>query len=150
MKVEVLATGSKGNCYQLTSGEKRILLDCGLAYNKILKLLDFKLPDAVMVTHEHKDHAHAAQDFIKHGVDVYMTTGTAMALGLEKHHRLHLIKSDSIAIESDSIAVESFEVNIKWKINHTIPTATAIYVTYRLQGMLRVEGLYSRMKRYIP
>ena len=110
MKVEVLATGSKGNCYLLTSGERRILLDCGLPYKKTLKLLDFKLPDAVLVTHEHKDHAHAAQDFMNKGVDVYMTCGTAMALGLEKNHRLHLIKSYSIAIESDSIAVESFEV----------------------------------------
>ena len=89
--VEVLATGSKGNCYLLTSGEKRILLDCGLPYKKTLKLLDFKLPTAVLVTHEHKDHATAAEDFIKHGVDVYMTCGTAMALGLEENHRLHLI-----------------------------------------------------------
>lgn len=91
--VEVLATGSKGNCYLLTSGETRILLDCGIAYKKTLKLLDFKLPTAVLVTHEHQDHAKAAEDFIKHGVDVYMTTGTAMALGLEENHRLHLIEN---------------------------------------------------------
>lgn len=89
--VEVLATGSKGNCYLLTHGETKILLDCGLPYKKTLKLLDFKLPTAVLVTHEHKDHAMAAKDFIKHGVDVFMTTGTAMALGLEKTHRLNLI-----------------------------------------------------------
>ncbi len=91
IEVEVLATGSKGNSYLLTSGEARILLDCGLSYKKTLKLLDFKLPTAVLVTHEHKDHAKAAEDFIKHGVDVYMTCGTAMALGLEENHRLHLI-----------------------------------------------------------
>ena len=105
--IEVLATG---NSYLLRSGETRILLDCGLSYKKTLKLLDFKLPTAVMVTHEHKDHAKAAADFIKHGVDVYMTCGTAMALGLEENHRLHLIESDSIAIETDSTQVESFEV----------------------------------------
>lgn len=89
--VEVLATGSRGNCYLLTSGETRILLDCGLPYKKTLKLLDFKLPDAVLVTHEHKDHAHAAKDFLNHGVDVYMSYGTADALELEKNHRLHFV-----------------------------------------------------------
>lgn len=89
--VEVLATGSKGNCYLLTSGETRILLDCGLSYKKTLKLLNFKLPTAVLVTHEHQDHAKSAEDFIKHGVDVYMTCGTATALGLEENHRLNLI-----------------------------------------------------------
>lgn len=106
--VEVLATGSKGNCYLLTSGETRILLDCGLSYNKILKLLDFKLPDAVLVTHEHKDHAHAAQDFMNKGVDVYMTCGTAMALGLEKHHRLHLIESDKYFSAGDFTVIASY------------------------------------------
>jgi len=92
IEVEVLATGSKGNCYILTSGESRILLDCGLPYKKTLKLLDFKLPTAVLVTHEHKDHAKAAEDFIKRGVDVFMTRGTADALNLEKSHRLNLIE----------------------------------------------------------
>lgn len=96
IEVEVLATGSKGNCYLLTSGETRILLDCGLSYKKTLKLLDFKLPTAVLVTHEHQDHAKAAADFIKHGVDVYMTCGTAMTLGLEENHRLHLIEVEEL------------------------------------------------------
>ena len=90
--VEVLATGSKGNCYLLTSGDTRILLDCGLPYKKTLKLLDFKLPTAVLVTHEHQDHAKAAQDFLNHGVDVYMTKGTADALKLEENHRLKIVK----------------------------------------------------------
>ena len=99
--VEILATGSKGNCYLLTSGESRILLDCGLPYKKTLKLLDFKLPTAVLVTHEHKDHATVAVDFIKHGVDVFMTAGTAMALGLEKSHRLNLIDDKEFSPDAD-------------------------------------------------
>lgn len=57
INVEILATGSKGNCYLLKSGETKILLDCGLAYKKTLELLNFELPTAVLVTHEHKDHA---------------------------------------------------------------------------------------------
>lgn len=93
IEVEVLATGSSGNAYLLTSGEERILLDCGLPYKKLLKLLDFKLPSAVLVTHEHKDHATAAEDFINHGVDVFMTRGTAERLNLKENHRLYLIKN---------------------------------------------------------
>lgn len=77
--IEVLATGSKGNCYLLTSGTARILLDCGLPYKKTLELLNFELPSAVLVTHEHQDHAKAVADFIKHGADVYLTPGTERA-----------------------------------------------------------------------
>ena len=95
IEVEVLGTGSKGNCYLLKSGKSRILLDCGLPYKKTLKLLNFKLPSAVLVTHEHKDHATAAKDFIKHGVDVFMTAGTADALNLEKSHRLQLTEHET-------------------------------------------------------
>lgn len=101
IEIEVLATGSKGNSYLLKSGGTRILLDCGIAYKKTLKLLEFKLPTAVLVTHEHKDHAKAAEEFIKHGVDVYMTAGTAMALGLEENHRLHLIGEEEFSPDSD-------------------------------------------------
>ena len=101
IEVEVLATGSKGNCYLMKSGETKILLDCGLAYKKTLELLNFELPSAVLVTHEHKDHAKAAEDFIKHGVDVFMTAGTAMALGLEKSHRLNLIDDKEFSPDAD-------------------------------------------------
>jgi len=114
--IEVLATGSKGNCYLLKSGETRILLDCGLTYKKTLELLDFKLPSAVLVTHEHQDHAKAAADFMKHGVDVYMTTGTAMALGLEENHRLHLIA------HGDNFKIGEYVGYAFW-VNHDVAEA---------------------------
>lgn len=111
INIEVLATGSKGNCYLLKSGGTKILLDCGLAYKKTLELLNFELPTAILVTHEHKDHAKAAEDFIKHGVDVYMTAGTAMALGLEKSHRLHLIE------DGDNFKIGDF-VDYAFEVQH--------------------------------
>lgn len=107
--IKILASGSSGNAYLLTSGETRILLDCGLAYKKLLQLLDFKLPDAVLVTHEHQDHAKASKDFINHGVDVYMTKGTADALQLEENHRLNLL-DDYGDFWVNNIYVYSFKV----------------------------------------
>ncbi len=90
MKIEVLGTGSSGNCYKVKIGKATLLLECGLPYKVIQKKLDFKVSeiDACLVTHEHMDHAKAVKDLMKAGVDCYMTKGTAEALKVNGH-RLH-------------------------------------------------------------
>lgn len=87
MKIEVLGTGSSGNCYKVKIGKATLLLECGLPYKVIQKKLNFKISeiDACLVTHEHMDHAKAVKDLIKAGVDCYMTKGTAEALGVSGH-----------------------------------------------------------------
>lgn len=89
MQIEVLGTGSAGNCYKVEIGRATLLLECGLPFKTIQQRLNFKLSDidACLVTHEHMDHAKAVKDLMKAGVDCYMTKGTAEALEL-KGHRL--------------------------------------------------------------
>lgn len=87
MKIQVLGTGSSGNCYKVKIGNATLLLECGLPYKVIQKKLNFKVSDidACLVTHEHMDHAKAVKDLMKAGVDCYMTKGTAEALGVSGH-----------------------------------------------------------------
>lgn len=61
MKVDILASGSSGNCIAVRSGESIILVDAGIAKTKIEKrLLDVGIrPDkinAILITHAHVDH----------------------------------------------------------------------------------------------
>lgn len=90
MKIQVLGTGSSGNCYKVEIGTTTLLLECGLPFKVIQRKLGFKLSDidACLVTHEHMDHAKAVKDLMKAGVDCYMTKGTAEALEI-KEHRLN-------------------------------------------------------------
>lgn len=87
MEIEVLGTGSSGNCYKVKIGKATLLLECGLPYKVIQKKLNFKISeiDACLVTHEHMDHAKAVKDLMKAGVDCYMTKGTAEVLGINEH-----------------------------------------------------------------
>ena len=75
MKIEVIASGSSGNCYKVSNEDTTLLIECGIPYKKIQKALNFKTTDidGVLVSHEHGDHSKACKDLIKSGVDLYMT-----------------------------------------------------------------------------
>ena len=87
MKIEIIASGSSGNCYKVSNEDTTLLIECGIPYKKIQQALNFKTTDidGVLVSHEHGDHSKACKDLIKAGVDLYMTTGTKEALKLESH-----------------------------------------------------------------
>ncbi|MBR3964584.1 MAG: MBL fold metallo-hydrolase [Clostridia bacterium] len=79
-----LASSSFGNAYVVEDAETRILLECGLTVKKLQRLSDFSLASfgACLVSHEHKDHAKSVGEIAARGVAVYMSPGTADALGL--------------------------------------------------------------------
>jgi len=81
------ASGSSGNLYVVTAGAEhpiKIMIECGLPMSEIAKL-PFRLSDisACLVSHEHKDHSKSARQMALHGIDLYMTDGTAKAIGLK-------------------------------------------------------------------
>lgn len=56
MRIQVLGTGSSGNCYKVEIGTATLLLECGLPYKVIQRKLNYKLTreiDACLITHEH-------------------------------------------------------------------------------------------------
>ena len=81
-----LGSGSKGNCLVAEAGDSRVLLDCGLAPREAgRRLARLGLApadiDAILVTHEHEDHAGHAYAFAAlHRVPVWLTHGTQAAL----------------------------------------------------------------------
>jgi phosphoribosyl 1,2-cyclic phosphodiesterase len=86
MRFASLGSGSKGNCLVVEADGTRVLLDCGLAPRETgrrlarLGLAPGEL-NAILVTHEHDDHAGQACVFAaQHGLPVYLTWGTRAAL----------------------------------------------------------------------
>lgn len=80
-----LASSSAGNAYLVSDGSSRLLLECGISYKRLRKLLGFTVSGLAgcLVSHEHKDHARCWLELVKDGVPVYVTEGTADALEAE-------------------------------------------------------------------
>jgi phosphoribosyl 1,2-cyclic phosphodiesterase len=88
-----LSSGSKGNCLVAEAtgllGSTRVLIDCGLKLRdterRLARLgLEPRDLSAILVTHEHGDHACGVFDFAAaHGIAVYLTYGTLLALRQE-------------------------------------------------------------------
>lgn len=96
MKLKVIATGSKGNCYILHNEKEALIIECGIKISKIKKALNFDLDKVVgcLVTHEHKDHSLSILEVLNSGISVYASGGTFKHCGFEtKHHNQKTIQS---------------------------------------------------------
>lgn len=99
MRFASLGSGSKGNATVIDSGKSRVLIDCGFnrkhARIRLQELsLDLTDIDAILVSHEHSDHAkgvvHVCESISK---PFYSTYGTARALGWLDHSLWRCIDS---------------------------------------------------------
>jgi phosphoribosyl 1,2-cyclic phosphodiesterase len=84
-----LASGSSGNALVAQADGTAVLVDCGLALTEAERRLERlglqpSAIKAILVTHEHGDHADGAFEFAAaHRVTVYLTHGTHAALKAE-------------------------------------------------------------------
>lgn len=83
MKLKVVSSSSKGNCYILTDSQGQMLiLEAGVKQMQMLSAIGFKPANVVgcLITHEHGDHAKHAIQFRNLGIPTYATNGTIDAI----------------------------------------------------------------------
>lgn len=94
MILNVLSSGSHGNCFVIDNDRHQLIVECGINIKKIKRALDFDLNSVggCLITHEHGDHASAAWDIVNSGIDIYASEGTLKGLRLNSNHRTHAVK----------------------------------------------------------
>lgn len=128
MNITVIASGSSGNAYRVDDGETSLLLDAGIPLRLIKRALNFRVRDIAgcLITHAHGDHAKAAGDLAKAGVDIYTSKGTLDACRLTGHRMK--------AVEAlKEINIGTFAV-LPFDIQHDAPDPLGFLLTSRATG----------------
>lgn len=91
MRFCCLGSGSRGNAFVVEHGATTVLIDCGFSIRELTRRLNRNYLntadiDALLISHEHKDHTVAVVPLAKLGIPVYMTTGTARQCSFGKAH----------------------------------------------------------------
>ena len=111
MKLTVINSGSKGNCYLLESSTGQILMiECGVRFQEIQRSVSFRLNSIVgcVLTHEHKDHSKSVKEVLGAGIKVAASAGTMDREGVSGHHNAIAIERQ---IQFGEYTIRRFDVN---------------------------------------
>lgn len=147
MKLKVLASGSKGNCYILESPTGVLLIEAGIPWKDILQGLNYDISNVAgcLISHEHKDHSKAIEDVMKAGIDCYMSRGTVWGIRMASH-RTNFIKSkDRFTIGDFKIMAFDTEHDAKEPLGYLIqyePTKEKLlFITDSYYSKYKFKGL---------
>ena len=119
MRFKSLGSGSSGNAtlVQVNGPDaSNILIDCGLGMRHLTQRLGISgiLPDqldAIFITHEHSDHTGCVQALSnQYNIPVWMSAGTAVAMGFVNTAGLLRTAADGDVIEIKSLQLSPFTV----------------------------------------
>lgn len=146
MRIKVIATGSRGNCYLLTAGEgsseASLLLDAGIRYDELIRGANaLQGVCGALVTHEHQDHIRCAARLAWLGVPVYMSRGTAAAAGIgsfraaEDKCQLRIGPFTVLPFRTEHDAAEPLGFLIRVAGTTLLYATDTYYVRYRFPGV---------------
>jgi phosphoribosyl 1,2-cyclic phosphodiesterase len=155
MEIRALASGSKGNAYLVSDGLTPLLIECGIKFPDLRRMLNFRMSEIVgcLISHEHNDHCRAVQETLKAGIDCYMSLGTARALGVS-NHRVHIVWAQEqftvgtwtiLPFDTVHDAVEPLGFLLSSRAGKLLYLTDTAYCKYRFQGLthIMIECNYS-------
>lgn len=86
MKLKILGSSSAGNCYILENETEALVIEAGVRFDDFKAAMNFNLTKivAVLITHEHGDHACYAKNFAAAGIPVLSSRGTLDAIKVKQ------------------------------------------------------------------
>lgn len=156
MRFEALASSSAGNAYIVSDRDTRILLECGVSHKKLQKLSGFSLSEfrACLVSHEHKDHSKSVEQLLKDGMEIYMSQGTAEALGtdgvqlIENMEQFNVGSFDIVPFPTFHDAAQPLGFLIKSRVDGDVLVfaTDTVNLRYKFPGLniLAIEANYDK------
>ncbi|EAC8477262.1 MBL fold metallo-hydrolase [Listeria monocytogenes] len=156
IQIQTIASGSKGNAYVISNGRSRLLLECGINFDKIRRAVNFKIADiaACLLSHEHGDHANGIKKMLAEtNINVYASEGTFSALSVPDNRKVILRDKVAQSVAEWVILPFATEHDAKEPLGFLIQSGNerlvfvtdSYYVRYRFPRMtyLMIECNYS-------
>jgi phosphoribosyl 1,2-cyclic phosphodiesterase len=117
MKLKILGSTSKGNCYILENGDEALILEAGVSFSRLRKALNnnFKHVSGCLVSHAHSDHAGHLFRYAKAGIPVY-TSRTVF----ENQDLIRLCNTSSLIEPGIEFIAGKFSI-IPFGLEHDVP-----------------------------
>jgi phosphoribosyl 1,2-cyclic phosphodiesterase len=105
MMMNVIASGSSGNCYLLEGEKEALVIEAGVRFNTVQRAIEYRTHkiSGLLVTHEHLDHSKYIDQFVRRGIDVYANQETMAkvfmtlkAKACHKNGMFHLLKENEV------------------------------------------------------
>lgn len=156
MKLTVLGSSSKGNGYVLFSGTEALIIEAGVKASELKEALGFNIRKVAgcIITHEHLDHSAYADEYIKNGIDTYMSKGTMNALTFKSNRTPSLLQPNRLVnignfkvlpfkVQHDAVEPLGFLINHE-EIGNLLFLTDTYYTKYKFKNLnhLLVEANY--------
>lgn len=146
MKLHILGSSSKGNCYILQGQNETLILEAGVKLAEVKQALDFDLSSVVgcLVTHEHKDHSKYIGEYLKAAIPVVASQGTLESCGIKNHNAYSAKHRERVGLGNFSIlplevihdAAEPLGFRIyNPECGELLFITDTHYIPYRFQGL---------------
>lgn len=156
MLLKVIKSGSSGNCYLLDGDSECLVLEVGVPFKEVKKVLDFNISKIVGVclSHEHLDHAKYAKQYLDAGIPILSSNETFDALNLSDNHNTKPVIPEK-GYKLGNFKIIPFEAchdvkNLGFRISHpesgvTMFVTDSYFLEYSLKGVnnLMIEINYS-------
>lgn len=155
MKLKVVGSGSKGNCYVLYNDHEALMLEAGVPFREVLQAVGAEICTSIracLVTHEHGDHAKFVKEVLDHAIPVYATSGTIGAFKGRSskvmkpvNFRLNHETPDEDAIPWEPEHIGGFTI-LPFRTVHDAASPCGFYINHEEFGNL----LFATDTRFVP
>lgn len=110
-KLLCAGSGSSGNAYAIETEKEILLLECGVNWKKILKMISFHPKKVVgcLATHAHIDHMSAYKDVLMNGIPIYTNDETVEHFEVVTGEKM-IGRPDSVPFDVGSFRITPFYV----------------------------------------
>ena len=114
MKLSVIASSSKANCYLLHNESEALVIEAGVSLLQVKKGLNFCLSiiKGCVVTHRHRDHARYIKQYADAGIDILAPDDV-----FKEHLHHHRFRA---AVQGKGYKLGSFKI-IPFELQHDVP-----------------------------